>query len=116
MTTDTAMSLLAEARKYIQHLDDCRILSLNGPCTCGVANYSSRITALQSIKDAGDDVVEPVDVAMLRSYASLGLGWGVDVKPNQIKSVADYIDTLLAKYKLACVQRDEFRKDAERWG
>jgi len=54
--------------------------------------FERELTRIQS----AEMPVEPVDVGMLRSYASLGIGWHVDVKPTQIKSVADYIDALQA--------------------
>jgi len=67
----------------------------------GSGDHEAAILAtLQSIKDAGDDVVEPLELATVR--ADIDGGYKAHWKP-----IVDYIDTLLSAYKRACVERDE---------
>ena len=91
---------------------DEQIANLKAKMTNGDKPLEAAIATLQSIKDAGDDVVEPTLVRIFRreGYGPLDIITSYDAK-----KVVEYIDTLLAKYKLACVQRNEFRKDAERY-
>jgi len=86
--------------------------------------HKSILATLQSIKDAGDDVVEPEVIASIRR----------DAQSDTLLAVINYIDTLLSAYKRARgkhaiekqnaihykamfeqaeSERDEFRRDAE---
>ncbi len=67
----------------------------------------SILATLQSVKDAGDDVVEPKIIGLARRAIFNG-----EVAPlNRI--MLEYIDTILAKYKRACVERDESTQKAD---
>jgi hypothetical protein len=92
------------------------------------------LATLQSIKGAGDDVVEPVEVWKLRNVFN-EQGRIYELISDDIKSVVCHIDTLLSAYKRARgkhaiekqnaihykamfeqaeSEREQFRKDAER--
>ena len=106
MTTDTALALLREARYHMDTLgNSCHDQQLRDT----YIDLGTRITAtLQSIKDAGDDVVEP-ETYMI----DLDIG-GEQYFPHVCVLKEDY-DTLLSAYKRVCVEREQFRKDAERY-
>ena len=63
------------------------------------------LATLQSIKDAGDDVVEPSTVGFIRARAENG--------NKEDASVAEFIDTLLSAYKRVCVEKDLHYMKAE---
>lgn len=86
MTAPTIEEQIARQEAVIRHCE--------GKAGVDVTKDKAILATMQSIKDAGD-VVEPEELADYMNTA------------RYADEIQQYIDTLKAKYKLACVERDE---------
>lgn len=71
-----------------------------------VIDEQAILATLQSIKGAGDDVVEPVRVDWTHE--------AMEIKDDGEYVTIESYDTILAKCKQACVARDEYRDNGQR--
>ena len=92
MTTDTALAKIS--------LDE----QMEAARAIGGERGEAILATLQSIKDAGDDVVEP------KIYTKTFLR-GSTMEEHDVVLMHDY-DTLLSAYKRVCVERDGWENKA----